>query len=223
MGVLDQRGNAMRTEDGLTKGRDVTITVIASDEFGVDAAELYRLNTDGSYTSVGSDYAAPFQYPFQIRQDVGTELKFRAKAKDYEGNWSDLGGNLSFIVTENQVPQVSLVDPINGNSAVIEGQTLRVVAEVNDDLGSDGVQRVDFFVNDILVDSIYQNMTQAEGYNAAENKYEAYIILPEGISGAVLQADCYDRMGLYGKSLPLFIKQIADTVQLTPCILAPEG
>src|SRR5690606_18158964 len=200
MGVLDQRGYAISTEDGLTMGRDVTITVIASDEFGVDAAELYRLNTDGSYTLVGSDYAAPFQYPFQIRQDVGTELKFRAKAKDYEGNWLDLGGNLSFIVTENKAPQVSLVDPINGNSAVIEGQTLRVVAEVNDDLGSDGVQRVDFFVNDILVDSIYQNMTQAEGYNAAENKYAAYIILPEGISGAVLQAVAYDRLGLEGKS-----------------------
>src|SRR5690606_10541668 len=172
-------------------------------------------------TLVGSDYAAPFQYPFQIRQDVGTELKFRAKATDYEGNWSDLGGNLSFIVTENKAPQVSLVDPINGNSAVIEGQTLRVVAEVNDDLGSDGVQRVDFFVNDILVDSIYQNMTQAEGYNAAENKYAAYIILPEGISGAVLQAVAYDRLGLEGKSQPLFIKQIDDTVKPKPYILAP--
>ncbi|ASP40172.1 hypothetical protein CHH28_16470 [Bacterioplanes sanyensis] len=226
--ALDHRGlkiGSGNIEDGLTHGRQIVISAVAKDDQGggdgIDEIELYKLDAAGDAQLIDKDYAAPFQYHYSINDVVGKELTFRARAKDTSGLWSDISGELKFVVNPNAPPTVEIIKPFNDQSAIIEGQSLEMVAKVSDDLGADAIERVDFYMNDIFVETSYQNMTQSADLSAAENKYQVYITLPEGADGAVLQAIAYDREGLEGKSAPRFIKQVDDTVQPKPYILAP--
>ena len=189
----------------------------------MDRVELYKIAEDGTEQKLGVDAAAPFQFHYPVTDEVGQILSFKAKAKDIDGFWSELSQPFNIKVNENKPPVVTIIKPFNNSSSVIEGQSLEVTAEVFDDLGADGVSRVDFYLNDLLVETVYQSVETQGGGFALDHVYTAYIQLPEGLDGAVIQAVAIDNQGIEGASQPRFIKKISDTVKPKPYILSPAS
>ena len=223
--ILDASGNGIGLDDNnIAFGRSVVVSVIATDPegFGVDRVELYKQTGSADAVLFGVDSAAPFNFHYEVNDSVGSQITFGARALDVDGNWSETDASgLTLNVAANKAPEIDIIKPSNNNSAIVEGESLEVIAEVADDLGNDGIERVDFYLNNVLVESSYQSIQTTSGGAAQDNQYQASVTLPEGIKGATLQAVVYDKQGLSTRSLPVNIAQVKDTVKPVVHILNP--
>ena len=176
--VLDQRGQSLGAVQEMTEGREFIVHVLASDqEVGVDSVTLYRATGENldlsAFVAVASDGAAPFQFSETAPVgQIGQRIVYKAIATDVDGKVSQLAASpaKSLTVKQDEPPEVTIVSPLDG-AVFIEGQELEVTARTRDDLGFNGIDRVEFYLNDKLVTTVYQHDTTNTGAASAERHY----------------------------------------------------
>jgi len=225
--VLDERGNNLGILTSITEGREFVLSVVASDpEVGVDRVQLFRAFGDGSgnaseFEAVGEDGAAPFNFNFQAPLGrVGESIAYRAIAIDIDGNASELSSARVLTLAKDEPPTAVIITPAEG-AVVIDGQQIEVTVEALDDLGFNGIDRVEFYLNDDLVFTAFQSDATNEQISSGERFYSAEIEPPLGVDGFVLQAVAYDRLNQAGESQVVNVGRIDDTVAPNVSVLAP--
>ncbi|HEX8433612.1 Ig-like domain-containing protein [Archangium sp.] len=128
--------------EGATLERVVTVTVEASDNFGVQRVELY----DGA-TLIGTDSRAPYSVSWATRTVSNGPHTLTARAYDAAGNVSTSAPVQVLIDNDYVPPQVAFITPMDGATV---SQTVLLEASASDDRG---VTYVAFWVDDILIDS----------------------------------------------------------------------
>ncbi|MEJ2063568.1 MAG: Ig-like domain-containing protein [Reinekea sp.] len=223
--ILDSSGNSMGGINEITEGRRVRVTVAANDpEVGVDSVQLFQASGDSAFASVGTDGAAPFAFDIAVPSGkAGDVLKFKAIATDVDGYQSDDSLVRSLTIVADVAPEVSIVKPANDESVIIDGQDIEIYAEVFDDLGPEGVDRVVFYVNNQPLYTAWSSYSDISGSYAQDHIYRASISAPEGVDGFYVQAVAYDVLGHQAKSETVLIGQIRDTVvpQIEPVYPLP--
>ena len=128
--------------EGTTLERGVTVTVEASDNFGVQRVELY----DGA-TLLGTDSRAPYSVSWATRTVPNGPHTLTARAYDAAGNVSTSVPVQVLIDNDYVPPQVALITPMEGATV---SQTVLLEASASDDRG---VAYVAFRVDGILIES----------------------------------------------------------------------
>ena len=169
-------------QDGATVGGDVTVSVSAGDDGGVDRVEIYM---DG--TRLATDTTAPYQFYWDTSAHADGSYELWAIAYDSAGNQ----GQSTFIVVsvsnaivgDTVAPTVSVTSPQGG--ATISGATTVSVSASDDG----GVDRVELHIDGarLATDTTapYQFYWDTTAY--ADGNYE-------------LQAIAYDSAGNRGQS-----------------------
>lgn len=180
--ILDRKGNLLVDQSSVTQGREILVEVIASDdEAGVEMASLYQAVDVGSgnadnYQLHSQDGASPFQFVLRAPQQVGAQVKLKAKATDvdgYQGALSDLTQLLEVVA--DLPPEVAIVQPANDESVIIDGEPIEVFVEAIDDLGEQGIDRVVVYVNSQPMATLYNPYSETDGAFGQESIYHAVI------------------------------------------------
>lgn len=128
----------------------ITILVSASDNVGVERAELLK---NGSVFAV--DYTSPYEFFWDTTREGNGVYSFQARAFDAAGN-SGVSSQISLTVnneSDNQAPVVTINQPADG--AVLKSRgTLRILAEASDNAG---VAQIDMFFNGVLQRSCFNS------------------------------------------------------------------
>lgn len=226
--ILDSRGyNLGNTMTEITEGREIVVNVIATDpEAGIDTVRLYRYlgesGGSGNETLVGTDTAAPFQFHLRVPEGVtDSELCFKAQAVDLDGYASDDSATRCLTIRPDQPPTATLVEPVDDESVVIDGQPIRMTVETWDDLGREGMDRVVFFVNDIPVQTAYNSLYETSGAVGGEMTYQAILYPPEGVQGFLIYAVAYDVKGQSAQTQTVQVGRLEDTVKPKINLLYP--
>lgn len=74
--------------DAAAPGQAVRLAAAASDDFGVDAVEFYRLDAGGA-TLLAADGSAPYQIDTAVPSGAAGRVQFFARAIDGEGQRGD--------------------------------------------------------------------------------------------------------------------------------------
>ncbi|HYH94339.1 Ig-like domain-containing protein, partial [Hyalangium sp.] len=127
--------------EGVTVQGTVTVSVAASDNFGVDRVELY----DGP-TLIATGSRAPYALSWATRTVPNGAHTLTARAYDAAGMLSTASINI-VVDNDHLPPQASFTTPANG-ATVSETSSLQVSASDNR-----GVTRVDYYVDDTLLGS----------------------------------------------------------------------
>ncbi|OJT18181.1 hypothetical protein BO221_42635 [Archangium sp. Cb G35] len=125
---------------GVTLVGAVTITANASDGSGVRKVEFFL---DGAL--LGTDTSAPYSYAWNTLTAANGGHVLSARATDLYGNIAtstEVG-----VTVDNAAPSVAITSPVSG-AVVVDRITLRADATDNQ-----GVTRVDFFVDGVLLAS----------------------------------------------------------------------
>jgi len=219
MQVLDSRGfNLGSSVAEITEGRGIVVNVVARDlEVGVDAVRLFIALGDDvpidSFTLQGEDVAAPFQFHYTVPAGrVGEALRFWAEATDVDGKVSAPSIVKRLMITADQPPTASIILPAATESALIEGEDLRIVVDARDDLGAEGIDRVVFYLAGTPIYTAYDPASVTSGLATQESWYEADIFPPDGVGGFEIYAVAYDRLGQSGRSQTITVGTVEDTV-----------
>ncbi|MEE4252165.1 MAG: IPT/TIG domain-containing protein, partial [Alcanivoracaceae bacterium] len=216
--ILDVRGfNLGSSLDRITENRGIVVSVQASDlESGVERVRLYQAVGESDslhYVPLGEDVIAPFQFHVTVPTGrIGSTLAFRAIATDVDGNDSSLSSPRLLTIQADQPPAAEIIQPSNDQSAVIRGQSVPVSVRVEDDLGIEGIDKVEFLVNDLLSYTAYQSVSQTSSSFGQDNIYQANLWLPDGQDGVAIQAIAYDVLGQKGVSQVVRVGIVEDTV-----------
>ncbi len=117
----------------------VNVTTQASDNVGVVNIELYKDNI-----LVGSSNQSPLTFEWNTAAETEGSHTFVSKAYDAAGN---VGTSSSVVVhVDNTPPTATITAP--GNGAILTGSAVTISANATD---SSGIQKVDFYSDDILV------------------------------------------------------------------------
>ena len=226
--ILDHRGfNLGVALSAVTEGRNILVDVVATDrEIGVDSTELFVAwgdsPSENEFQLLQTDLAAPFQFDFLVPMGkVGESVHFKARATDLDGRSSGLSPPRSLVIEADLPPSIEILQPRNDESVIIDGQEIVIVADVRDDLGPDGVDRVVFYVNEAPLLTVYDSISKITGSAAQEHQYRASILPPAGVSGFVIYAVAYDRLGQSARSESVRIGRIDDTVEPDLDMLRP--
>ena len=225
--ILDDQGYSLGTNvSQITEGRNIVVQVAAHDpEAGVQSARLYQAvnpSEAASYTKVGEDNAAPFQFHIKVPEgSAGSVLSFEADATDVDGYQSALSAVHNISIVADQPPTAGIVKPDNSQAVVIDGQDVEVWVKADDDLGPDGIDRVVFSVNGTPVQTVYDSLSKQTGSANQDDIYRAIITPPPGTTGFVVQATAYDVAGHSTQTAPLRIGKVADTVAPKISIMQP--
>ncbi|WP_215426482.1 Ig-like domain-containing protein [Agarivorans albus] len=212
----------------VTEGRDLVVSVTASDlESGINRVSLYQAVdfdtlANANFQKIGSDGLAPYQFDIAVPQGMaGRKIAFRAIAEDLDGNSSEPSLAAQLNIQVDQPPTATIIQPSNDLASVIQGQVMSVVAEVGDDLGVEGIDRVDFYINGSLVDSVFESISTRSGGIGQFGQYQLEILPPEGAQGFALQAVAYDRLNQPGRSQVVHVGILEDTVKPLLEVLNP--
>ncbi|MBA3980014.1 MAG: hypothetical protein C0462_05360, partial [Alcanivorax sp.] len=215
--ILDSRGFSLGSAvSEITEGRRIIVAVEAEDlESGVERVTLYRaLGEGGALTEVGTDVSAPFQFNVNVPLGrVGDTLVFRAIAEDVDGKVSALSAPRQLTITADQPPTAEIIQPANDLTAVIRGEAITVSVRATDDLGTEGIEKVVFLMNDVPAYTAWQSVSANQGTVAQEDIYRATLTPPDGSKGVTLQAVAYDIHGQTGSSQVVRVGVVEDTVR----------
>jgi hypothetical protein len=129
--------------DGSTVSGTITVSVSASDNFGVVTnVELWK---DG--VLFGTDTASPYSFSWDSRQDANGTHTLQSVAYNSYGN---VGSSTIISVTSDNdfaLPTVSITSPANG-STVKKHTTVTIAASASDNVG---VTKVEFYVTNVLL------------------------------------------------------------------------
>lgn len=71
-------------------GQAVHLAAAASDDYGIDRVQFFRVEPDGAATQLGSDGSAPYEWDTTVPAGTGTgPLRFFARAIDSAGQRTD--------------------------------------------------------------------------------------------------------------------------------------
>ncbi len=70
-------------------GQPLRLAAAASDDFGVQRVQFFRLERDGSATSLGNDSTDPYEWDTTMPDTGAAEVRFFARAFDTIGQRSD--------------------------------------------------------------------------------------------------------------------------------------
>lgn len=131
--------------DAVGQGQTVVLQAHATDENGVAAVNFF---VNGEW--VGSDSAAPYEIAYLV-PETAQDLTFEAWAVDFAGN---VGYSTPSKLTAQAIipTAIRLLEPVAG-SAVQEGDTLSLFADASD---PDGLSRVEFYIDNLLVGTVTQ-------------------------------------------------------------------
>lgn len=92
------RASLAASPDAAAAGQGVRLVAAASDDFGVDAVEFYRLDAGGA-TLIAVDGQAPYQVDTALPANANGSVEFFARAIDGDGQRGD-----SAVVTVGVLP-----------------------------------------------------------------------------------------------------------------------
>lgn len=70
-------------------GQTVTLMAAASDDFGIDRVQFFRIESDGSAVSLGSDSSAPYQHQTAMPNTSANAVRYFARAFDEGDQFND--------------------------------------------------------------------------------------------------------------------------------------
>nr|WP_281375211.1 Ig-like domain-containing protein [Aquabacterium terrae] len=70
-------------------GQTVTLMAAASDDFGVDRVQFFRIESDGNAVSLGSDSSAPYQQQTAMPNTSANTVRYFARAFDEGDQFND--------------------------------------------------------------------------------------------------------------------------------------
>lgn len=70
-------------------GQPLRLAAAASDDFGVDRVQFFRIERDGSATALGTDSVAPYEWDTSMPATTANEVRFFARAFDGAGQRAD--------------------------------------------------------------------------------------------------------------------------------------
>ena len=158
-----------------TAPANITLAATASDADGtVTRVDFYR----GS-TLIGSDTSSPYSYNWT---NVGSgSYQLTAVARDDDGaTRTSADASIRVSTTPNQLPTVSITNPINGRSFTAPA-SLTITAAASDSDGT--IARVDFYAGTRLVASDTTNPYQAAWSNVAAGNYSLTAVARDNLGG----------------------------------------
>jgi hypothetical protein len=182
--------------EGATLERVVTVTVEASDNFGVQRVELY----DGA-TLLGTVSRVPYSVSWATRTVSNGLHTLTARAYDAAGNVSTSAPVQVLIDNDDVAPQVAFITPMDGAAV---SQTVLLEASASDDRG---VAYVTFRVDGILIGS-----SSAPPYTGSWNTREGSSKVSNGPH--VLSVTAYDTGG--NASLSSTVNVVVDNNYVLP-------
>ncbi len=177
--------------EGAAVTRTVTLTAVASDNFGVAAVDFY----DGD-TLIGTDTQAPFSVSWNSRQGPNGARVLTARARDLAGNATPSPPVTVTASNDLSVPTVVLTAPLPGE------RLTRVVDFAAEATDPEGITLVEFYSGDRLIGSD----ATAPYACTCDTKIT-------GPSWTDLTARAYDAAGNVGVSAPV---RVHVTVELNP-------
>src|SRR5262249_31721623 len=103
----------------------------------------------------------------------------------------------------------------------IDGQSIDVMVQADDDLGTQGIDRVVFFVNEVPFFTAFSSESTLTGAAAEDDIYHAVFTPPAGSKGLSIYAVAYGVLGQTGRSQRVGVGQIEDTVAPQVDVLTP--
>jgi regulation of enolase protein 1 (concanavalin A-like superfamily) len=158
-----------------TAPASITLAATASDSDGsVTRVDFYR----GS-TLIGSDTSSPYSYNWT---NVATgSYQLSAVARDDDGaTGTSASANISVTTVPNQLPTVSITNPIAGQSFTAPA-SLTIAAAASDSDGT--IARVDFYAGTQLVASDTASPYQAAWSNVAAGNYSLTAVARDNLGG----------------------------------------
>lgn len=70
-------------------GQTITLVAAASDDYGVDRVQFFRLDSDGSANSLGTDGGSPYQLQTTMPETSAASVRYFARAFDGAGQYND--------------------------------------------------------------------------------------------------------------------------------------
>lgn len=70
-------------------GQTVTLMAAASDDYGVDRVQFFRVESDGRTTALGTDSSAPYQFQTVMPETTASSVRYFARAFDEGDQWRD--------------------------------------------------------------------------------------------------------------------------------------
>jgi len=181
----------------------VTVSAVASDDFGVMAVEFY----DGE-TLIGTDNAEPFGMMWNTRSVPNGSHTLTARARDVAGH---VVASLPVTVTTDNdfaPPVVSLTGPAP-DTRVAVNQTVRVSADATDNLG---VTRVEFFIGNSTIPFATASAAPFEASRSFSSTGQY-----------LLTARAYDVAGNMGTSQQVKVIVVTETTPPAVSLTAPAG
>ena len=177
----------------------IRVRAEASDDGRVESVQFF-VNGEPVFTDFGAPYEADIIVP------SGGQVRLRAVATDGEGNRSP-SEEVVLSVAPNSKPVVSLLSPVPGHS-VIEGGTLTLAADASDDTA---VTRVEFYVNDVLVNT------------DVSPPYRYDYTVPFGATQLAVKAVAYDDVGPSDPGGPVVVPVNPDLPPVVAIIQPRDG
>jgi regulation of enolase protein 1 (concanavalin A-like superfamily) len=158
-----------------TAPASITLAATASDSDGsVIRVDFYR----GS-TLIGSDTSSPYSYNWANVPSGSYQLT--AVARDDDGaTRTSASANISVTTVPNQLPTVSITNPIAGQSFTAPA-SLTITAAASDSDGT--IARVDFYAGTQLVASDTASPYQAAWSNVAAGNYSLTAVARDNLGG----------------------------------------
>ena len=153
----------------------ITLAATAGDADGtVTRVDFYQ----GS-TMIGSDTSSPYSYDW--RNVASGSYQLTAVARDDDGaTRTSASANISVSTTSNQLPTVSITNPIAGQSFTAPA-SLTITAAASDSDGT--IARVDFYAGTQLVASDTTSPYQAAWSNVAAGNYSLTAVARDNLGG----------------------------------------
>ena len=81
--------NMTTSVDSAHAGDTVRLAAAASDDFGIDRVEFFRVESDGTATRLATDKSAPYQFDTTMPDTTDQSVDYFARAVDDIGQASD--------------------------------------------------------------------------------------------------------------------------------------
>ncbi|HSW04225.1 Ig-like domain-containing protein [Aquabacterium sp.] len=81
--------NLVASSSSASPGQGVRLAAAASDDYGVQRVQFFRIEPDGAATALGSDGVAPFEWDTTLPATTANEVRYFARAFDDAGQATD--------------------------------------------------------------------------------------------------------------------------------------
>ncbi|WPB82344.1 Ig-like domain-containing protein [Archangium violaceum] len=185
--------------NGAAVTTSVTLTVVASDDFGVAAVDFY----DGT-TLIGTDTTAPFSVVWNSRNGPNGSRTLTARARDLAGNATVSAPVTVTASNDLSVPVVAITSPADGSRLA---NFVDLAASASD---PEGVTRVEFYYSTQLLSTVTSAPYTYRWYPGA-SQTGSYLLI----------AKAYDAAGNVGTSAQVLVTVAPELEPPTVSLTSP--